>query len=114
MILLLKNIDEIYMNSSSDGPIENGYIIIKNNNIFEIGSNENKKSIDNNKYDRIIDCRGKIALPGLVNVHTHAAMSLLRGFADDLSLHDWLRNKIWPYEASLNADEIYWGSLMAI
>ena len=49
----------------------------------------------------IIDASGMVAIPGLVNTHTHAAMSLLRGYADDMHLQEWLSEKIWPLEAHL-------------
>lgn len=60
--------------------------------------------------DLIIDGNGAIALPGLVNTHTHAAMSLLRGYADDMILQDWLSQKIWPLEAHLTPPDVYWGT----
>ena len=61
----------------------------------------------------IIDGDGAIALPGLVNTHTHAAMTLLRGYADDMILQDWLTQKIWPLEAHLTADDVYHGTRLA-
>ncbi len=63
--------------------------------------------------DKIIDAAGKAVLPGLVNTHTHAAMTLLRSYADDLQLMDWLENKIWPAEAKLTAEDVYWGTMLA-
>jgi 5-methylthioadenosine/S-adenosylhomocysteine deaminase len=60
-----------------------------------------------------IDGNGALALPGLVNTHTHAAMSLLRGYADDMILQDWLSQKIWPLEAHLKPEDIYWGTKLA-
>lgn len=55
-----------------------------------------------------------VMIPGLVNLHTHAAMTLMRGMADDLALMDWLRNHIWPAEAQLVSDEfVYDGTLLA-
>jgi len=63
--------------------------------------------------DFIIDGDGAIVLPGLSNTHTHAAMSLLRGYADDMILQDWLSQKIWPLEAHLTADDVYWGTKLA-
>ncbi|MDD1672157.1 MAG: amidohydrolase [Methanomicrobiales archaeon] len=60
-----------------------------------------------------IDGRGAIALPGLVNTHTHAAMTLLRGYADDMNLQEWLEQKIWPLEAHLKGDDVYWGTKLA-
>ncbi len=63
--------------------------------------------------DVIIDGNGAIALPGLVNTHSHAAMSLLRGYADDMILQDWLSQKIWPLEAHLTPADVYWGTKLA-
>jgi 5-methylthioadenosine/S-adenosylhomocysteine deaminase len=60
------------------------------------------------------DLGGHVLLPGLVNLHTHAAMSLLRGFADDLPLERWLQEKIWPAEARYGTAEfVSMGSLLA-
>jgi 5-methylthioadenosine/S-adenosylhomocysteine deaminase len=63
--------------------------------------------------DLVIDGDGAIALPGLSNTHTHAAMSLLRGYADDMVLQDWLSQKIWPLEAHLTPTDVYWGTRLA-
>ncbi len=60
-----------------------------------------------------IDGEGLALLPGLVNGHTHAAMTLFRGFADDLPLMEWLERHIWPAEARLDADDVYWGTRLA-
>lgn len=62
---------------------------------------------------KIIDGRDHLAVPGFVNAHTHASMTLLRSYADDMNLMDWLNNKIWPVEAKMNADDIYWGAMLA-
>lgn len=61
--------------------------------------------------DMVIDAQGQLALPGLVNAHTHLAMVLLRGYADDMALQPWLQEKIWPAEAKLTAEQVYWASL---
>ncbi len=63
---------------------------------------------------RVIDADNLIMMPGLVNTHGHAAMSLLRGYADDLPLIEWLEKKIWPVEARLQADDVYWGTMLSI
>jgi 5-methylthioadenosine/S-adenosylhomocysteine deaminase len=63
--------------------------------------------------ERTIEARGKVALPGLVNVHTHAAMTLLRGYADDMALMPWLQEKIFPAEDRLTGEDVYWGTLLA-
>lgn len=66
-----------------------------------------------NEADCIIDASGMVAVPGLVNTHTHAAMSLLRGYADDMHLQEWLTEKIWPLEAHLTGEDVYWGTKLA-
>lgn len=63
--------------------------------------------------DRTIDGKGHVAMPGLVNTHTHAAMVLLRGYGDDMLLHQWLSERIWPVEAKLTPDDVYWGTRLA-
>ena len=64
--------------------------------------------------DTTINCENKLATSGFINTHTHAAMVLFRSYADDMQLMDWLQNKIWPIEAKLSANDIYWGSMLAI
>jgi len=60
-----------------------------------------------------IDAGGGILVPPLVNGHTHAAMTLFRGFGGDLPLMRWLREKIWPIEARLEPEDVYWGTRLA-
>jgi len=64
--------------------------------------------------DRVIDASGMVAVPGLINAHTHCAMTLLRGYADDMPLMPWLEERIWPVETKLEADDVYWGTLLGI
>ena len=59
--------------------------------------------------DELIDGTGLALVPGLVNGHTHAAMTLFRGFADDLPLMEWLTDHIWPVEKRMSDDDVYWG-----
>jgi 5-methylthioadenosine/S-adenosylhomocysteine deaminase len=61
----------------------------------------------------VIDGTDKAAIPGLFNAHTHAAMTLLRGYADDMPLQEWLETKIWPVERKLTEDDVYWGTKLA-
>lgn len=60
--------------------------------------------------DKIIIGKDKAALPSLINGHTHAAMTLMRSYADDMPLKNWLEEKIWVLEAKLTEEDIYWGS----
>lgn len=80
--------------------------------------------IDKNRFDSIgtdvdahaevvIDGTNMAILPSFHNAHTHASMTLLRGYADDMELHTWLSQHIWPFEAKLTEDDIYWGAKLA-
>ncbi|HDZ89591.1 MAG: amidohydrolase [Deltaproteobacteria bacterium] len=62
---------------------------------------------------KVLDARGGLILPGLVNGHTHAAMSLFRGLADDLPLMEWLNNYIFPAEGRMDTDFVHAGTLLA-
>ncbi len=90
--------------------IENGVITIKGDTIAYIGSGMNPYSLT---ADKTIDAHGGIILPGLVNGHTHAAMTLFRGLADDLPLMEWLSGYIFPAESRIDADFVRTGSLLA-
>ena len=63
--------------------------------------------------EKVIDGNNHFAIPGFVNAHTHASMTLLRSYADDMKLMDWLEQMIWPIEAKLRPDDIYWGAMLA-
>lgn len=65
------------------------------------------------RADKTIDGEGKFAAPGLINAHTHASMTLLRSYADDMALMPWLSEKIWPVEDKMTADDLYWGAMLA-
>lgn len=64
--------------------------------------------------DHVIDAKGGIVAPGFVNTHSHIPMTLLRGYADDMNLQRWLAEKIWPAEAHLDEDAVYWGTMLGI
>lgn len=90
--------------------IENGEIAIKGDRIAAIGPCGSTAAGD--QAARVIDGSHMIALPGFINCHTHAAMTLLRSYADDLPLMEWLSEKIWPIENNLEPDDIYWGTML--
>lgn len=69
---------------------------------------------DGTVADETLDCNGLAILPAFYNTHTHAAMSLLRGYADDMALQTWLQDHIWPYEDKLTAADIRRGSEIAV
>ena len=63
--------------------------------------------------DEVIEAAEMTLVPGLFNGHTHAAMTLFRGYGDDMPLMEWLEKRIWPVEAKLDADDVYWGARLA-
>ena len=82
-------------------------VLIEGNRFSSIG-----KGLDG-PAEQTIDGSGMAMLPTFVNMHTHAAMTLMRSYADDLELHDWLKNYIWPLEAKLGEEDIYHGTRLA-
>ena len=91
--------------------IENGLILIKEGTIMDITK---KELIPNIPVAReTINAEGCLIMPGLINTHTHAPMSLFRGMADDLPLMKWLKEYIFPAEAKLTEDMVYWGTLLS-
>ncbi len=64
--------------------------------------------------ERVIDAGGKVLMPGLVNTHGHVAMTLLRGYADDLPLMTWLEDHVWPFEAKMTGDDVARGTALGI
>ncbi len=92
--------------------ISNGRVLIRDGIITDIQSRKEKDEGPGIRAE-VIDAKDAIVMPGLVNAHTHAAMTLFRGLADDLPLKQWLFEKIFPAEAKfLNPDTVYWGSLL--
>jgi len=65
-------------------------------------------------YDEVIYAYGKLVTPGLINTHTHLAMTVFRGYGEDMELSKWLSEKIWPKEAELTDDVVYAGSVLGI
>lgn len=106
MSLLLKNTKLLDM--VSDKPsIKKKDILIENNIISKI-----EDEIDE-KADKVINCKNKIVMPGLINTHTHLAMSIFRGYNDDKTLMDWLQNAIFPVEDRFEKRDFYWNSYLS-
>ena len=88
-----------------------GEVHIRENRISYVGNAENAPK---GEWDREIDAEGNVVMPGFKNAHTHSAMTFLRSYADDLPLHNWLNEQIFPMEAKLTPDDIYHLSKLAI
>ena len=106
MSVLLKDIGWLVTQDSARTVLKNTSIRIENELIAEVGSNLSSQA------DQIIDCQGKIVLPGLINTHTHLSMTMFRGYADDMRLQEWLESKIWPLEVNLTPEICYYGALL--
>ncbi|MGQ9530900.1 MAG: amidohydrolase [Candidatus Bathycorpusculaceae bacterium] len=89
--------------------IENGAIAIKDGKIVFVGKASSAADI---RAENRINAKGKVAMPGLINCHTHAPMTLFRGIAEDKPLNAWLKETIWPLEAKLRAEDVYFGALL--
>jgi len=92
--------------------IHSGSVAIRGGRIVAVGPRVDIGSRYRSR--RVIDATGHVVMPGLVNAHTHAAMTCFRGIADDLELMEWLNKYIFPAEAkNVDAELAYWGSLLA-
>src|ERR1700722_12361060 len=93
--------------------IEDGAIAIRGDSIVAVGP---RAEIEN-KFEAVqtIDAHGALVLPGLINGHAHAAMSLFRGLADDLALDEWLQKYIFPAEArNVSPEFVEWGTKLGV
>ncbi|MHB9095627.1 MAG: amidohydrolase [Eubacteriales bacterium] len=108
--ILIKNATVIPM-ADGEKMIANGEIAIEGNKIVSVGPKGTVS--DRWDTDETIDAAGMVAMPGFVNCHTHAAMTMLRSYADDMPLMEWL-TKIWPLEDRLTGEDVYWGTMLCI
>ena len=87
-----------------------GEVWVEGNRITCVGAGKPVHPV----WDREINAGGNLILPGFKNAHTHSAMTFLRSYADDLPLQEWLTEQIFPMEAKLQPEQIYWLSILAI
>lgn len=111
MNILIKDIDVITGDEHVKF-VKKGYIGIADGRIIFVESSFDK--LECIKAEKVIDGRHMLAMPGLVNAHTHCGMTILRNSADDLGLEDWLFNRIFPLESRLEEEDVYWGTLLGI
>ena len=108
MRILIKNAQILTMTAPE---LQKGDILIIEDKIAAVGQVPREMLTSSEK---IIEADNHLVMPGLINAHTHAAMTLLRSYADDLELMSWLNDEIWPAEAKMDAEDIYWGTMLAI
>lgn len=97
-----------------DFQIIQGELHVVGNRIAYIGSEKTQDAYGENAWDREIDVKENLLIPGFKDAHTHSAMTFLRSFADDLPLLDWLNKQIFPMEAKLVPEDVYHLSKLAI
>lgn len=106
--LWIQNVTAVTM-EGPEAVLEHVNIHIGGNRILSVGGDPIPDTAE-----KVIDGSGMVAMPGLINAHTHTAMTLLRSYADDMNLQDWLFQKIFPFEDTLTPEMVYEGSVIGI
>ena len=94
--------------------IQQGELAVVDDRIAYVGPERTAEQLAGSRWDREVDVKGDVLMPGFKNAHTHSAMTFLRSFADDMPLQDWLEKQIFPREAKLTPEDIYELSKLAI
>lgn len=102
----------LVLNEDEKFEIVQGELWTKDNLIYYIGNGEDKP--ETLSWEREIDAKGNLLMPGFKDAHTHTAMTFLRSFADDLPLQSWLYDSVFPREGQLTEDDIYWLDILGI
>lgn len=101
-------------------PIFMGEVWVKDERLIYVGDDADKDNVFNDNpaggmaWDEEIDCRGNLLMPGFKDAHTHSGMTLLRSYADDLPLHSWLNEQVFPVEAKMTGEDIYHLTRLAV
>ncbi len=107
--LLIKNVRILQISDTTITTLEAQDILVKNNRIDAIQAT----GVDDSHFERIINGRGMLAMPSLINTHAHVPMVIFRGLAEDVNIVDWF-NEMWQLEANLTPDDVYWGMMLGI
>ena len=108
--LLIKNARILQVNPDSVTTLEAQDILIAGNRIEAIQATG---AVDDSHFQKVIDARGMLAIPGLINTHAHVPMVIFRGLAEDVNIVDWF-NEMWQLEANLTPEDVYWGMMLGI
>ncbi|MFI3277365.1 MAG: amidohydrolase [Rikenellaceae bacterium] len=113
--ILLTNAQILTMEGASED-IFSGFIAIKGDTIAMVGSDNSllESFVAENPSCRVIDCQGRVVMPGLINTHCHVAMTLQRNLVEDMELMKWLTGYVWPFEALQSDDDIEAGALLGV
>ncbi len=86
-------------------------ILIRTNKIESV---QPSRQADASQFRQVIDGRGMLAMPGLINTHAHVPMVLFRGLAEDVPVEKWFNDYIWPLESNLREEDVYWGMMLGL
>lgn len=104
--LLIKDCSWIITQNPQRAILREHSVYIENGVIRDIARNPRYEA------EQVINGKGMALLPGLINTHTHLPLTLLRGYADDMKLGEWLEKRIWPIEKKLTKQHCYFGALL--
>lgn len=104
--ILIKNASYVLTQDTKRRVLRDADVLIEGDRITKVGRGITKRA------GKTVDGRGKAVLPGLINLHTHASMTLFRGIADDVGLFEWLEGSIFPLEAKLTEEDIRCGAMV--
>jgi len=107
MSLLIRDCSWIVTQDPSRSVLRDASVYVEDGRITELSKKTHREA------DQVVAADGMILLPGLVNTHTHAPMVILRGYADDMPLQEWLSERIWKLEPNMTSDTCYWGAMLA-
>lgn len=115
--LLVRNVTVVDPQGTKTAVLHNHDILIEGNRIVEIKPTDplthTLSPKGKGEFGNVIDGSGMAAMPGLINTHAHAPMVLFRGVAEDVTVHAWFNDIIWPMESNLTPDDVYWGAMLA-
>ncbi|MCC8034815.1 MAG: amidohydrolase [Rikenellaceae bacterium] len=120
MNIIIDNAVIVPMDEAQVEKLFTGTVGISGDRIVMVATDEQREkalerySAEYGPADKVIDGTGKLVMPGLVNIHNHVPMSLMRGFADDMPLMKWLHEHVWPYESKMTREDISAGAKLGI
>lgn len=117
--LLIKNCRVFSLTEQQGGSIDykKGAVGIVGNRIAFVGNDPDAVVSFEREHGtelEVLDARGMLLMPGLINLHNHVAMTLMRGYANDMELQSWLTEKIWPFEAKLSPEDVGRGAALGM
>jgi 5-methylthioadenosine/S-adenosylhomocysteine deaminase len=108
---LIRDVDVLRCNGGGCEVLRRHDILIRGSRIVGVGpAAEAQPGFDGD----LIEGRGMLAVPGLINTHAHVAMGIFRGLAEDVDLATWFNQYMWPLEANLTADDVFWGMQLGL